>query len=413
MMWLIILGLVLAAVVAGLVYISKCFRRFGIIRRIAGDRKWLRRLLAVLPLLVFFICAVFDTVNSIIVLLHLIMFSLVADGLYALWRAFVRHIRRNVREQRPGRPEADAECADAEDALARSDATRDAEDEKQRSGKMAQEEYRPYWRGIFVICFTAIYLSVCWYLAHHVWITRYDLTTEKSLGQESLKVVLIADSHTGATFDGDGFAKEMERVQKENPDIVLIAGDFVDDGTSRKDMIRCCRALGELKTTYGIYYSFGNHDKGYFRGRSFSYEEMTAELRANDVTVLEDEAVLVNDSFYIIGRKDRSEESRMDMQELVKDLDREKYMIVIDHQPNDYKAEAEAGVDLVVSGHTHGGQLIPITFIGEWIGVNDSTYGYKKKEATDFVVTSGISDWAIRFKSGTKSEFVVMQIRAD
>ena len=379
MMWLIILGLVLAAVVAGLVYISKCFQRFGIIRRIAGDRNWLRRLLAVLPLLVFFICAVFDTVNSIIVLLHLIMFSLVADGLYALWRAFVRHIRRNVREQRPGRP----------------------------------EEYRPYWRGIFVICFTAIYLSVCWYLAHHVWITRYDLTTEKSLGQESLKVVLIADSHTGATFDGDGFAKEMEKVQKENPDIVLIAGDFVDDGTSRKDMLRCCRALGELKTTYGVYYSFGNHDKGYFRGRSFSYEEMTAELRANDVTVLEDEAVLVNDSFYIIGRKDRSEESRMDMQELVKDLDREKYMIVIDHQPNDYKAEAEAGVDLVVSGHTHGGQLIPINYIGEWIGVNDSTYGYKKKEATDFVVTSGISDWAIRFKSGTKSEIVVMQIRAD
>ena len=72
--------------------------------------------------------------------------------------------------------------------------------------------------------------------------------------------------------------------------------------------------------------------------------------------------------------------------------------------------EAETGVDLVVSGHTHGGQLFPVNRAGEWIGANDRTYGTEKRDKTTFVVTSGISAWAIWFKTGTKSEFVVIDI---
>ena len=85
-------------------------------------------------------------------------------------------------------------------------------------------------------------------------------------------------------------------------------------------------------------------------------------------------------------------------------------MLMLDHQPNDYAGESSAGVDLVLSGHTHGGQLIPITKVGEWIGANDSTYGHQKRNATDFIVTSGISDWALKFKTGTRSEYVVIKI---
>ena len=77
---------------------------------------------------------------------------------------------------------------------------------------------------------------------------------------------------------------------------------------------------------------------------------------------------------------------------------------------NDYDAEAEAGADLVLSGHTHGGQMLPINRIGEWIGANDFTYGYERIDSTDFIVTSGISDWAIDFKTGCRSEYVVIEI---
>ena len=88
------------------------------------------------------------------------------------------------------------------------------------------------------------------------------------------------------------------------------------------------------------------------------------------------------------------------MEELTADLDPDKFSIVLDHQPQDYEAQAKAGVDLVLSGHTHGGQLFP----------DDRVYGYEKRGSTNFIVTSGISDWAIKFKTGCRSEYLMLEI---
>lgn len=99
--------------------------------------------------------------------------------------------------------------------------------------------------------------------------------------------------------------------------------------------------------------------------------------------MLQDENVLIDSRFYIIGRKDRSEEQqgsqRADMESLVKDLDASKFSIVMDHQPYDYDGEEKAQVDMVLSGHTHGGQFIPINDVGEWTGENAKSYGYERE----------------------------------
>ena len=256
-----------------------------------------------------------------------------------------------------------------------------------------------------------------WYQAHGVWEQDYVIHTDKQIG--TIRAVLIADSHTGTTFDGDGFAEHMKAVQAQNPDVVLVAGDFVDDDTSLSDMQKCCAALGALDTKYGVYYVFGNHDKGYYPSdrRGYDGDDLVAELTKNGVHVLQDENVLIDDRFYIIGRQDLSEEtdrggSRADMSELTENLDDTKYQIVLDHQPADYDAEAASGVDLVLSGHTHGGQLFLIRLFEELTGVggNDQIYGIEKENNTDFLVTSGISDWAIKFKTGCRSEFVMIDI---
>ena len=99
--------------------------------------------------------------------------------------------------------------------------------------------------------------------------------TDKDLGGQMLHIVLFADSHLGITLDGDSFAREMERIQAEQPDVVFLAGDFVDDDSCKADMLAACEALGRLQTKYGVYFIYGNHDNGYFQYRDFT----SAELR--------------------------------------------------------------------------------------------------------------------------------------
>jgi len=284
--------------------------------------------------------------------------------------------------------------------------------------KLGHITFEHYYAGWTALVISAVALSIGWYLDHNVWQTDYKLTTNKDL--PDLKVAMFADSHIGTTFDDKGFAKHLETIQAQNPDIVLIAGDYVDDGTTREQMINATRALGQMKTKYGIYYVSGNHDKGYYGAahRGFSEEDLFNELKKNGINILQDESILVDDSFYVIGRRDYSVQHeqgghRKSIEELTKDLDKSKYMIVLDHQPVEYNKEAEAKVDLVLNGHTHGGQLFPFNKIGKWIKANDLVYGHERRKDTDFIVTSGISDWAIKFKTGTKSEFVIIDIRKE
>ena len=199
--------------------------------------------------------------------------------------------------------------------------------------------------------------------------------------------------------------------------MVLITGDYVDDSSSYEDMVAMTEALKTIDCKYGVYFSYGNHDKGYYdsSGRGYDTAKLEETLRANNIKILEDQTEILDNQYILIGRKDKSDKSRMPISDLVNGIDKAEfdkdYSIVFDHQPNDYEAEAKAGVDLVLSGHTHGGQLLPINNIGEIIGANDATYGHEKIDNTDFVVSSGSSAWAIRFKTGTKSEIVVIDVK--
>lgn len=368
-MWFFIFSAIILAAVLGIIYLVSRFAKFSIVYKAAKGRKAIRCLIgAALVILLFSVTWVgLGAINAMLVIIHLMVIWLLCDGVNGI---------------------VQKRC-------------------KVSSGR--------YYAGVFALGITAVYLTCGWYLAHHVWRTEYVLATDKQVG--SLCLVLISDSHVGTTFDGEGFAEHINTIQSENPDIVVVVGDFVDDDTSKEDMVAACEALGTLQTTFGVYYVFGNHDKGYYGDayRGYSGDDLIAELEKNHVVVLQDETVLLDDRFYLIGRQDRSEEQRsgyrFSMSELVSGLDPDKYSIVLNHQPSDYAAQTAAGVDLVLSGHTHGGQLFPVNYMGQLTGIDDKTYGLELREATNFVVTSGISDWAIKFKTGCKSEYVVIVIQ--
>lgn len=376
MMWIALFAVLIILSIAAVFYLVSRMHRFSFIKRLEKKNKILSWTVSVIPVIALGLAFYMINLWSvIIVFIHLFVFWVGCD----IIAAFVRKIKS---KKNPGTD---------------------------------PEKIRKNYEGLAAVLITTVYLGIGWYLAHHVFVTQYQINTAKSLGQERLRVVEIADSHLGITLDGEKFARQIERINQTNPDILVVAGDFVDDDSERDDMIRACEALGNADTKYGVYFIFGNHDKGYYESyRNFKTDELVSELKKNNVVILEDESMLVNDSFYVIGRQDRSEEQRSggraSMQEIMQSLDYSKYMITLDHQPNAYDEEAGSGVDLVLSGHTHGGHIFPAGQIGLWIKANDRVYGTEKRNNTDFIVTSGISGWAIPFKTGTFSEFVIIDI---
>lgn len=370
-LWTILIASLLVCTALGIIYLIRRLSRFSFVSRLSGGKKRISYLISAAMLAITFaiIFAFMGAMNTIICLLHLVLIWLICDLAAFLIR------------------------------------------------KSRKKDFRRYYAGASAIALTVLWLSAGWYTAHNVIETDYTIHTDKAVGE--LRVVMLADSHLDATFDGEGFARHMERIQATNPDVVLVVGDFVDEWSDKADMQTACNALGRLNTKYGVYYVFGNHDKGrYGSSRDFSADDLKSALTANNVTVLEDEVLLIDNRFCLIGRQDASEQNdfggtRASMSELTEELDDSVFSIVMDHQPRDYAAQAKSGVDLVVSGHTHGGQLIPLTTLMKLTGIggNDRVYGTETRENTDFIVTSGIADWEILFKTGCVSEFTVIDIK--
>ena len=397
MMWAFIFIFMFAAFIAACIYLITRVRKFVWVDKLAKDRKWLSILISAAICVVFIVVLslAMGYINAIIVTIYMILFWLVCE--FAFW--LVGKVKNRTKS-----------TAD--------ETTKNNTIKNNAESSVKPKKRKIYYAGVAAIIITIVYMSWGWYQAHNVWQKDYTIQTDKVVG--SIKLALIADSHTGTTFDGDGFAEHVKEIQAQNPDAVLIAGNFVDDDTSLSDMKKCCAALGTLDTKYGVYYVFGNHDKGYYASerRGYDGDDIIAELTKNGVTVLQDQSVLLGDSFYIIGRQDLSEVtdrggSRADIEDLVKALDDDKYQIVMDHQPADYAHEKASGVDLVLSGHTHGGQLLLIKLFQEITGMggNDQIYGLEDLDGSDFLVTSGISDWAIKFKTGCRSEYVIIDIQ--
>lgn len=362
-----IISTVMAVFIIGVIYLTFAVARFGAVQKLSRGSKTRSFLISLGFNAVAFgiLFLIFKMINAVVIFLHVIILFL----LYGLVFRIIKAVR----------------------------------------GK----GYKHYLQGWFALSTAVVYLAVAYVLCNNVWQTDYTIKTDKQIG--TLKVALIADSHMGTTFDAEGFSKHLDDIVEQSPDMLIIAGDFVDDSTDRENMIKACEMLGKVDLKYGVWFAYGNHDRGYYSAerRGYSPEELDAELKKNNVHVLVDEYELVDDRFYIVGRDDKSSRDRKELSDIVKKLDTDKYIIVIDHQPGDYDNEAQTDADLVLSGHTHGGQFFPVTYVGEWIGANDRTYGHEKRSGTDFIVTSGIADWAMSFKTGTKSEYVIINIEQE
>ena len=366
-MWLAIFAVSILAGVLGAYYLAGKIEKTGLFTQLLHiNSRSVARILSLICVVIaaVILCLVFDVTNTIIIFIHVAVFMLIGDLVHLI--------------------------------LTRS----------------ASVSVSPRITDICAIAVCFIYLCFGWYFMHGLWETDYALATDKNVG--SIRIAQIADSHIGTGFSGKGFSEKLARICEADPDMLVITGDFVDDSTMRQDMLDACKALGDVDMKYGKYFCFGNHDRGYYSNerRGYTADDLVAELEKNGVKVLVDQAVEIEGGYYVIGREDAGygTSDRQDIADLIKDLDKDKYMIVLDHQPVDYEAEEAAKVDLVLSGHTHGGQLWPLEYIQPIVSENDNVRGHEKRGDTDFIVTDGISDWAVKFKTGCKSEFNIIDI---
>ena len=143
-------------------------------------------------------------------------------------------------------------------------------------------------------------------------------------------------------------------INAQKPDLILIGGDLIDNSVVPLYEEKMMEELAELKAPLGIYMVPGNHE--YISGIRKSMQF----INETPIRLLRDEIVTLPGGIQIIGRDDRSNTSRLSLQELAKNMDPAKPVILLDHQPYDLSDTEKAGIDLQFSGHTHRGQVWPI-----------------------------------------------------
>lgn len=274
------------------------------------------------------------------------------------------------------------------------------------STKVLKFLYESCILGFLVVAVAAGYGN---YNIKNVRETDYHLTTNKEV-PSNLKVIQISDLHTGTTMSTEKVKSYCKQIEKEHPDILALTGDIFDENTTKEQMQTVAKALGQIKTTYGTFYVFGNHDYNYYANKPFyTPDQLRETLKENGIHVLEDQSYQVNKTLRIVGRKDATVD-RKDVKELVGNKTKDEFILLLDHQPRNLKENRLAGIDLSLSGHTHAGQIWPTGQLGQLFGFNELNYGYRKDGTYQVIVSSGIGGWGYPIRTGGHSEYVVITL---
>ena len=255
--------------------------------------------------------------------------------------------------------------------------------------------------------------------ARYVRPSYYNVTIDKKAGLSSLRIALISDLHVGSAVDRKWLTRIVDAVNKAEPDMICLAGDIFDNNVSMlPDSEGIAAEFRRLKAPLGVFACQGNHDVDRLSLRAEASTSGTADfLRKNGIVFLEDEFVLLPDGFYVAGRRDArpigARQGRKTAAELLSDLDKSKPLILLDHQPIDFPAEEAAGADLILSGHTHGGQFFPGNIItaGIYKKAGAVHYGYWRGKTAQGVVSSGAGVWGPAIRVGARSETAVLDIK--
>lgn len=255
-------------------------------------------------------------------------------------------------------------------------------------------------RVAYPIAFVGL-IGLSIYNAYMPKITHYDITLNKPM--KPLRIGVASDLHLGTLFGSKELDKLAQIMDEQKVDLILLPGDIMDDNVTAYLAENMRPHLAKLRAPLGVYATLGNHD-------FFGYQdEITDEIRKAGITVLKDETVTINNELVLIGRNDDLDKSRPSTETLLKQVDLNLPIIVLDHRPSEVEIHSALPFDLQVSGHTHKGQIFPANFITALTYRID--YGLEKIGNPYFMVTSGYGFWGIPMRLGSQSEVVILDVK--
>ncbi len=213
------------------------------------------------------------------------------------------------------------------------------------------------------------------------------------------RIVMVSDLHLGYHNRREELHRWVDMINAEDPHMILIAGDIIDGSIRPLKEERMDEEFRRLKAP--VYACLGNHE--YYSGEAGARQF----YKDAGILLLQDSIAEITD-FCIIGRDDRTNQHRKSLGAIMKQVDRSKFCVLLDHQPYHLEQAEKQHVDFQFSGHTHHGQVWPISWITE--SIYECAYGSYKKGQTDYYISSGLGIWGGKFRIGTRSEYVVLKV---
>ena len=259
------------------------------------------------------------------------------------------------------------------------------------------------WGFLYALGLTTVLLIYGYYNYRHPRIEQIDITLDKPFSDREIRIAAISDIHLGNGTDKAALKRYVKLINSQNPDLILISGDLIDNSIIPVKQQQMEEELRELHAPMGIYMVPGNHE---YISR---IEQCEAFLQKTPITLLRDSIATLPCGIQIVGRDDRHNHRRKSLGELLDRVDSTKPIIVLDHQPYNLAEVDAAGVDIQLSGHTHRGQVWPLSLLTDYI--YEQSHGYRKWQNTHIYVSTGLSLWGPPFRIGTNSEMAIITIK--
>ncbi len=255
------------------------------------------------------------------------------------------------------------------------------------------------------IAFVAVVLTIGFLNATNPTVNKFAVVVGKESGVKELKIMQVSDVHFGNVIGTTEILKMLEIVQKEQPDMLLFTGDFIDEGLTPAMVNAVKPFFDRLHVPYGKIAVLGNHE--YINNLAHT----VPVFKQLGITLLQDSVLVIPETCIVAGRDDYSSQSfggtkRKPTATLLADADKSLPIILLDHQPHNLNESVTNGIDLHLSGHTHHGQLFPLNLLTS--SLFELSWGYRQKGKTHFYVSSGFGTWGPRIRIGNRAEVVLI-----